>query len=185
MDRIEQAFKTVDRKQFVADASARMAKIDEPLPIGYGQTISQPTTVRRMLRWLDTQPSEKVLDVGSGSGWTTALLSHIVGSQGSVFAVERIPQLIELGRTNCDRAGVRNATFFQAGKEVGLPRHAPYDRILVSASAQTLPLMLLSQLRVGGKLVIPVRNDILEITKKSEHAYETNTHAGFMFVPLL
>ncbi len=185
VDTIEQAFHKIHRKHFVPEALQSQAEIDAPLPIGFGQTISQPSTVQRMLGWLEAQPGEKILDVGSGSGWTTALLSHIVGPKGSVFAVEKIPELVELGRANCNKVGVKNAKFFRAGKKHGLPKYLPYDRILVSASAKELPQELISQLKVGGKLVIPVRTSILEITKESEHAIETITHRGFVFVPLV
>ena len=185
MDMIEQVFSKIRRKDFVPEALQSQVEIDVPLPIGFGQTISQPTTVQLMLSWLAAQPRQIVLDIGSGSGWTTALLSQIVGPKGSVFAVEIIPELVESGRDNCDRAGIQNAKFFQAGKEYGLSKYSPYDRILVSASAQELPKELINQLKVGGKLVIPVQNDILEIIKTSEYVYETKTHPGFVFVPLV
>lgn len=185
MDIINQAFKMMHRRDFMPEDLRNQAEIDIPLPIGFGQTISQPSTVRRMLRWLKAQPGEKVLDIGSGSGWTTALLSQIVGPSGRVFAVERIPKLVEFGRDNCNRAGIQNVRFFQADKQYGLSEYSPYDRILVSAAAQKLPKELLNQLRIGGKLVIPVQNDILEILKASEHKYETKIHPGFVFVPLI
>lgn len=137
MDRIEQAFRTVRRADFVAAELREAADVDAPLPIGFGQTISQPTTVKFMLSWLDARPGDEVLDVGSGSGWTTALLAHIVGPHGIVYAVERIPQLVKFGRDNCGRLGIENVFFFQAGGEYGLREHAPYARILVSASAGT------------------------------------------------
>jgi len=155
-----------------------------PLPIGFGQTISQPTTVACMLEWLAPEPGDKVLDVGSGSGWTTALLSELVGRKGKVYAVERIPELVTFGEENCARSGIANAKFFQAGEQYGLPEYAPYNKILVSAAAKTLPAELLDQLRINGTLVIPVRSDILEITKTAEDEYETLKHSGFVFVPL-
>lgn len=185
MDLIEQAFRNMPRKSFVPDVIRDNADIDAPLPIGFGQTNSQPTTVQLMLSWLDAQPGDKILDVGSGSGWTTALLSQIVGSNGKVYAVEIIPELVELGKENCNRAGIQNAQFIQAGNECGLLRFAPYDRILVSASAQKLPNELLNQLKIGGKLVIPVQNDILEIVKSSKDKHDIKIHSGFVFVPLV
>lgn len=185
MDLINQAFKSIQRVDFVSEDLKEQASIDAPLPIGFGQTISQPTTVRLMMEWLEAQPKDKVLDIGSGSGWTTALLSYIVGPKGRVFAVERIPELVRLGRNNCNNAGIQNVKFFQAGDQYGLPEYSPYDCILVSATAQKLPEELLDQLKVGGKLVIPVQNDILEITKTSDHDYESITHSGFVFVPLV
>ncbi|HLA48982.1 MAG TPA: protein-L-isoaspartate O-methyltransferase [Candidatus Saccharimonadales bacterium] len=185
MDRIDQAFEVVDRANFVPKELRDAVDIDAPLPIGYGQTNSQPYTVRLMLEWLDPQPGEKILDVGSGSGWTTALLAHLVGAKGWVYAVERIPELVEFGQDNAERTGVKNASFFQAGDEFGLPQEAPYDRILVSASADQLPQELVDQLKVGGKMVIPVQHDILEITKKAEDSLDIKKHGGFAFVPLL
>ena len=183
--KIDQLFDTVDRANFVPKVLRGSVDIDAPLPIGYGQTNSQPYTVRLMLEWLDPQPGDNVLDVGSGSGWTTALLSHLVGSKGRVYGVERIPELVELGQENCGRAGVKNAQFFTAGDEFGLPEEGPYERILVSASADNLPQELVDQLKVSGKMVIPVQNDILEITKKSAADLNIEKHPGFVFVPLL
>ena len=165
--------------------SRHLADVDNAMPIGHGQTISQPYTVRLMLKWLDPQPGEKILDVGSGSGWTTALLSYLVGSKGKIYAVERIPELLKFGRENNKRFDTKNAQFFPAGKKFGLPEHAPFDRILVSASPDELPQELVEQLKVGGKMVIPVQNDILEITKKSKNDIEIKKHPGFVFVPLI
>ena len=185
MDSVDQAFKSIQRVDFVPEDLKDRASIDTPLPIGFGQTISQPTTVRLMMEWLETQPGERVLDIGSGSGWTTALLSSLVGPKGKVFAIERIAELVQFGRDNCNEVDIHNVRFFQASKGYGLLQYSPYDRILVSATAQKLPKELLNQLKVGGKLVIPVQNDILEITKTSDHNYESITHSGFVFVPLV
>lgn len=185
MDHIEKAFQKISRANFVTEDQRGLAAIDAPLPIGFGQTISQPSTVKLMLEWLEAEPGSKVLDIGSGSGWTTALISHIIGLKGKVYATERIPELVDFGRNNSERIGAKNVKFFQAGIKYGLPKHAPFDRILVSAAAQKLPEELLAQLNVGGKLVIPVQNDILEITKTSDTEYETNVHPGFVFVPLV
>lgn len=185
MDAIEKAFQTIHREDFVPKNLRYGAYIDTPLPIGYGQTISQPSTVKNMLRWLNVKPGQKIMDVGSGSGWTTALLSRLVGLNGKVFAVEIIPELVKFGRSNCKKSGIRNAEFHQAGKDYGLPELAPFDRILVSASARQLPTKLIDQLKKGGKLVIPVLESILEIIKTSEKNFETVTHPGYVFVPLI
>ena len=122
--------------------------------------------------------------IGSGSGWTTALLGHIVGPTGKVFAVEIIPELVTMGRENCKKVGASNVGFFQATNKIGLSEYAPYDRILVSAAATTMPDELYVQLVVGGKLVIPIRYDIYELTK-TNHGWNRRIHPGFAFVPLV
>lgn len=185
-ERIEKAFAAVDRAKFMPPDVRNLAAVDEAMPIGYGQTISQPYTVGLMLRWLDPQPGDKVLDIGSGSGWTTALLSHLVGPKGRVYAVERIPELVDFGHENAERFGVNNAYFSTASEELGLAEEAPFDRILVSAAADEFPEELTHQLKVGGKLVIPVMHDILEVTKTSKQkGRDVRKHPGFVFVPLL
>jgi protein-L-isoaspartate(D-aspartate) O-methyltransferase len=185
MNSVDDSFRTMPRELFLPVSVRSQALMDHPLPIGYGQTNSQPTTVRNMLEWLDVQPGQRVLDVGSGSGWTTALLSVLVGKRGHVAAVEVVPELVAFGESNCRKAGVKNATFHQAGLHYGLPKAQPFDRILVSASADTLPKELLDQLVVGGKLVIPVQYDVLEITKQLAEPHLIKAHPGYIFVPLI
>jgi len=184
-DRINKAFQEVKRSNFLLKSEKSLADIDSALYIGYGQTISQPTTVRMMLEWLDAQPGDKVLDVGSGSGWSTALLANIVGSKGTVYAVERVPELVEFGKSNCQEAGITNAEFHKAGGTFGLPEHAPFDRILVSADASKLPDELMDQLNGGGKMVIPVNDVIYEVTKLSKTKNDIKKHPYFIFVPLI
>lgn len=185
MDEVAKAFKAVRRQDFLAAEQAGSFNLDAPLPIGFGQTNSQPTTVRLMLEWLEVEPGNKILDLGSGSGWTTALLARLTGPKGRLYAVEIVPELVDFGRGNCQKAGVDNAEFHQAGKELGLPKFAPYDRILASAAASRLPQELLDQLKNGGKLVIPVNNDVLEVEKRSDGQTEIIHHPGFVFVPLI
>jgi len=116
MSKIEEAFKAVPRIDFLRPEEKDQHELDVPLPIGSGQTNSQPSTVRQMLLWLDPQPGDKILDVGSGSGWTTALLAHLVGPTGTIYAVERILELVQFGEENCRRMGVHNVLFFEAEK---------------------------------------------------------------------
>lgn len=184
MDAISHALSAIKREDFLPENLAEAARLDQALPIGFGQTNSQPTTVERMLRWLEPEKANKILDVGSGSGWTTALLSFIVGPRGKVYAVERIPELVEFGSQNYKKTGLRNAKFFEARRVFGLPQFAPYDRILVSATTNKLPRGLLSQLKEGGKMVIPIKNDILEIEKSGAN-YDIAVHPGYIFVPLV
>ena len=182
---IDEAFKAVHREDFLPEEVRSHAHMDKPFPIGYGQTNSQPSTVRIMLEWLEPHEGQNVLDVGSGSGWTTALLSKLVGKSGEVYAVELIPELVELGRMNCENAGITNVGFFRAGKAFGLPGHAPYDRILVSASASTMPDDLLKQLKSPGRMVVPIKNSIYEVEKSETGDLEIFEHPGFIFVPLV
>jgi protein-L-isoaspartate(D-aspartate) O-methyltransferase len=185
MDAIAAAFQAMPREGFVPATQRAAAGLDMPLPIGYEQTNSQPATVRLMLEWLNVQPGQDVLDVGSGSGWTTALLAILTGPAGQVYAVELVPALLEFGRANCERAGLTNAIFFGAGPVLGLPEHAPYDRILVSAAARSLPPTLLDQLKPGGRMVIPVGDEIRVITKSDRGRIQTMAYPGFAFVPLI
>lgn len=185
MSSLDEAFKATPRINFLRPESKIQHKIDAPLFIGYGQTNSQPSTVRRMLQWLDPQKGDRVLDVGSGSGWTTALLAYLVGPTGTIYAVEKILELMKFGEDNCKQMNVHNVLFFEPKKNYGLPEFAPYDRILVSAAATELPKTLLDQLKVGGRIVIPSKTSIHVIDRVNNEAYEHKEHPGYVFVPLV
>ena len=179
------AFEKVDRIDFVPDNLRESAYLDIPLGIGEYQTISQPTTVAFMLEHLSPQKGEKILDIGSGSGWTTAMLCHIVGDDGSVLGLERIDYLVEVGKFNLARyCQDKRCRIEKAGEELGVPGEK-FDRILVSAAADELPEALIEQLNVGGKLVIPIRDSIDVVTKTSENDYQRESIYGFRFVPLV
>lgn len=181
---ITDAFLHVDRIDFVSDPTVPDVYGDYPLQIGNGQTISQPTTVAMMLEMLQPRKGQKILDIGSGSGWTTALLSYIVTDEGSVTGLERVGSLVEFGSKNLRKYGFKNSKIIQAGDALGIVGEK-FDRILVSAAADEFPKELTKQLRVGGKLVVPVRNSIFEVTKKEDDELEAIEHYGFTFVPLI
>lgn len=178
------AFKTIDRKDFVGSNNLAEVYEDHPLSIGYDATISQPSTVAFMLEKLGAVPGDVVLDVGSGSGWTTALLASIVGEHGRVYGVEIVPELVQFGKDNLRKYGFNHATIEQATQELGLPSKAPFDRILVSAGTSEAPKELLHQLKVGGTLIIPIGRAIWEIKKVSENQSDITKYPGFVFVPL-
>lgn len=187
-DRIIDAFSEISRIEFLPEEFALQADADVAFPIGYGQTISQPSTVALMFELLDPQEGHKILDVGSGSGWTAALLSYIAGEKGKVIAIERKEELKKVGENNADKFKYikdGRARFFSGDGSLGFSREAPYDRILVSASANVIPEELKKQLKIGGKMVIPVKNSIVFLERKSEDEFVKEEYAGFSFVPLI
>lgn len=183
-DRVAGAFAAMPRELFLPAGQRRSAAYDGPLPIGHGQTNSQPTTVEAMLRLLEVQRGHKVLDVGCGSGWTTALLAHLTGPTGRVLGVELEPDLVEFGTDNLDLADVPWASIHEATPGVlGLPGAAPFHRILVSAMARRLPDELVAQLHTGGVMVVPVDGTMLRVSC-SMRAVSVTRHGAYRFVPL-
>ncbi len=179
------AFLKIDRKFFVPIEFKDNTYEDVPLPIGKSQTISQPSTVAFMLELLSPRRGDKVLDIGSGSGWSTALLCKIVGKNGSVTGIERIDELVKQGKKNLEKFDFgKECTIKKAGKNIGM-RGVKFDKILVSASAKEFPNKLQKQLNINGKLVIPVQNSIFEFKKISDKTVESKEFPGFVFVPLV
>ena len=150
-DPVDAAFEATPRRGFLPRRARRRASYDGPLPLAAGQTNSQPRTVEDMLRLLDVRPGQRVLDVGAGSGWTTALLAHLVGPTGTVVGVELEPELVAFGSDNLARTARPWASIRLATPGVlGDPHAAPYDRVLVSAMADSLPSTLVDQLADDG-----------------------------------
>ena len=184
MDRIADAFSAAPRRLFLPRGARWRAAIDAPILIGHGQTNSQPRTVAAMLRLLEVRPGDRVLDVGSGSGWTTALLAHLTGPGGEVVGVEIEPELVTFGAANLARAATPWASIALAEPGVlGRPDRAPYDRILVSAMATELPDELVDQLAADGRMVVPVAGRMLLVHRTGE-GIEVTTHGEYRFVPL-
>ena len=179
------AFKAIDRADFVPFEYKPLAYRDEALPIKYGQTISQPTVVAFMLELLAPKHGEHILDVGSGSGWTTALLAHIVGPKGKVYGVELVPELTSYGSQNIAKYNFQSAQITQAKKSFGFEDMAPFDKILVSASGSSVPKQLTHQLAIGGIMVIPINEAIWKVEKKTMSEIDIEKFEGFIFVPLI
>jgi protein-L-isoaspartate(D-aspartate) O-methyltransferase len=182
MDVVAAAFAAHPRVGFLPRSVRRRASYDGPLPIAAGQTNSQPRTVEAMLRLLEVEPGQRVLDVGAGSGWTTALLAHLVGPDGEVVGVELEPELVVFGASRLEATRQPWARIQQATPGVlGDPDHAPYDRILVSAEPRALPQELVDQLGPTGRMVIPVAGWMTLVVMPGPVITE---HGPYRFVPL-
>jgi protein-L-isoaspartate(D-aspartate) O-methyltransferase len=182
------AFREIKREDFLPDGLKNLAELNEAISIDYGQTISQPLVVAFMLEKLGPKPGDKILDIGSGSGWTAALLGHIVGEKGKVVAIEVIPELKEFGEQNVSKYNFVKkgiVEFICADGSDGYEKDAPYDRILASASGKKLPMAWKNQLRIGGIIVAPIGNSIWVFEKKAEKEFKQSEYPGFVFVPLV
>lgn len=187
---VEEAFLKIDRADFVPPEYRGEAYEDYPIPIGEGQTISQPYTVAFMLEKLDPQPGEKMLDVGTGSGWQAALLGHIVSQKegGSVVSIERIQSLADSAKKNIEKYKLisRGAVKMVIGDGAkGYEPGAPYRGIIAAASGADIPQEWKDQLAIGGKIVAPVEHSIVVTEKISKDQFRTHEHFGFSFVPLI
>jgi len=186
--KIISAFKAVPRWKFVTDGLIDHAADDIPLPIGYGQTISQPLTVAIMLEALQPKTGEQCLDVGAGSGWVSALLSTLVGPTGKVLGFERIPQLTRVAQNRLRIEALTNVTIESGDASHGWSADAPYDIIHVAAAARSVPAEMKEQLVIGGRLIIPVGEpvqDLALITKIEDNKFSDRRIPGFQFVPLI
>ncbi|MCX6680237.1 MAG: protein-L-isoaspartate O-methyltransferase [Methanothrix sp.] len=180
------AMSRVPRELFLPVALKSRAYDDTPLPIGLNQTISAPHMVAIMCDLLDLQPGMTVLEVGGGSGYHAAVMAAMVGPTGMVYSVERMPELVAMAKRNLENAGIINVTMIETDGSLGLPEHAPYDRISVAATAPRIPEPLKQQLRVGGKMVLPVGRDYQDlylVTRKNGFCVEEKM--GVIFVPLI
>lgn len=196
---IIEAMNHIDRVDFVPDDLRDSSCFDEPLPIGFGQTISQPWTVAFMLELLAPEGGECILDVGSGSGWQTALLAYIVshdregaelpeGRSGHVVGIEVIPELARRGRENLFKynfikRGIAEIHCLNAAK--GYPEIRNFDRIIAAASVTAVPDAWKSQVKIGGRIVAPVDSHIVVMEKENQKDFKIERYEGFAFVPFV
>ena len=179
------AFEMTPRHQFVPTGIRHRAYEDLPLPIGNGQTISQPSIHARYLELLQLTGRERALEVGTGSGYQTVLLAHLVEQ---VFSIERIAALFQLARDAIQRAGVKNVSLLLGDGTVGWREYAPYDAILVSAGAPSVPEPLLEQLAEGGRMLVPIgslEEQRLVLYRRAQGQIESREVAPVRFVPLV
>lgn len=157
--RLMTIYKSLDRSLFIPQESRRHADLDAPLSIGYGQTISQPSLVLAMTRWLSPERTSRVLEIGTGSGYQTALLANMADQ---VYTVERIPQLSKKARERLHALGLENIHFRIEDGSEGWSDFAPYDRIMVTAAAGKIPESLIEQLSPNGRMIIPVGPEFVQ-----------------------
>ncbi len=182
--RVLAAMLKVPRHLFVPEEMRDMAYRDEPLPIGYGQTISQPYIVAYMTEVLKLRPEDKVLEIGTGSGYQTAILAELVRE---VYTIEIIPELSQRAEETLKNLGYTNIEFLIGDGYKGWPEKAPFDAILVSAAPAEVPPALVDQLQVDGRLILPVGTDSQELVliKKTKKGLERTRLIGVRFVPLI
>lgn len=184
-EKVLEAINTLPRHFFFDTALISHAYEDKAFPIGEGQTISQPYTVAFQTELLDVKSGDKILEIGTGSGYQGSIL-HLLGAE--VYTIEYQKKLFEGTQRFLKRLGIEMHLFYGDGTE-GLPQFAPYDKIIVTAGAPVVPEALINQLKIGGILVIPVgdrkRQAMVKITKKSAKNVEREEFDGFAFVPLL
>lgn len=192
------AFSNINREDFIRDSEKEFAYENEPLPIGYNQTISQPLTVAFMLELLSPKIGERILDIGSGSGWQTCLIAKLVqpkeiSEENSlsfplVVAVERIPELVSYAKKNIEKYGfIQNGIvkLVNGNGVLGFEECAPYDKIIAAASGNEIPVEWKKQLKVGGVIVAPVKESIYKLLKIGPDIFEETRYFGFQFVPLV
>ena len=181
-------FKTIDRKDFVLSDDQDRAYEDKPLSIGFGATISQPTTVAIMLEKLFAETASnrvsKILEIGTGSGYMTALLAKMVGESGKIFSIEYIPELKEFAETNLKKYNLKNISLFVGDGKIGLKEYAFFDKIISSASGDEIPKSWKEQLEIVGRIVAPVADNLVILDKLSKRKFKEEKIPGFTFVPL-
>lgn len=184
-DRVLAAMERVPRHEFIPPEFWDVAYHDHPVPIGQGQTISQPYIVAAMVHWLSLRPTDRVLEIGTGTGYEAAILADLAAE---VVTIERQPELAEEAERNFERLGYKNIRVAVGDGSLGMPEFAPYDAIIVAAAAPSVPPALLEQLAEGGRLVLPVGSrdsQILQLVRMHQGQAETTNLEGARFVPLL
>ena len=184
---VEAAFRNIPRHEFILSSELDRAYYNEPLPIMKNQTISQPGVVSRMSEWLDVKDGQNILEIGTGSGWQTAILSCLVGT-GIVHSIEIHPELEKFARKNLEKFCLDNVNVILGDGSMGYPKASPYDRIIITAACTEIPLPLLDQLSDNGLIIAPVGDtsqSLVLLKKTSKGIIEIKNESNYVFVPLL
>lgn len=190
-ENVRHAMEKVPREEFLPEENRYYAYNDQPLPIGKGQTISAPHMVAMICEKLELEEGMKVLEIGTGFGYNAAVISEAMNKKGHVYSIERIDYLAKLAEENLKRTGYNeNVTVIIGDGTLGYGKEAPYDRVYGTASAPFVPEPLKKQLKVGGKLLIPVGEqayfqDLICIVKESETEFKEKSLGGVAFVPMI
>ncbi|MBL7001335.1 MAG: protein-L-isoaspartate(D-aspartate) O-methyltransferase [Nitrosopumilus sp.] len=186
-NKVESAFRNIPRHEFVPTSELDRAYYNEPLSIMNNQTISQPGVVSRMTEWLDIKDGQKILEIGTGSAWQTAILSYLVG-MGTVYSIEIHPELVNFARSNLKKLEIDNAHVILSDGSLGYAKASPYDRIIITAACTKIPLPLLEQLSENGLIIAPVGDStqsLILLQKTSKGIVEIKNQSNYVFVPLL
>ena len=186
-DNVESAFRDIPRHEFVPTSELDRAYYNEPLAIMKDQTISQPGVVSRMTEWLDLKDGQKILEIGTGSAWQTAILSYLVRT-GTIYSVEIHSELVKFARENLEKFRLNNTHVILGDGSLGYPQSSPYDRIIITAACTEIPLPLLEQLAENGLIIAPVGDSsqsLVLLKKTSEGIVEIKNQPNYIFVPLL
>jgi protein-L-isoaspartate(D-aspartate) O-methyltransferase len=190
-EKVKKAMEIVPRHEFLPEEQKTHAYLDRPLPIGEGQTISAPHMVAIICESLSLEEGMNILEIGAGYGYNAAVVAEIIGDKGHIFSIERINALVDAAKDNLKRTGYdKIVTVISGDGSLGLPDHAPFRRIYVTAAAPKIPEPLKDQLAIGGRLIVPVGQqdnyqELILIEKITEDEFKTTNLGGVAFVPLI
>lgn len=190
-EKVRKAMEAVPREEFIPASNRPYAYVDQPLPIGEGQTISAPHMVAMICEILELEKGMKILEIGTGFGYNAAVVSKIIGKNGHLYSIERIDSLANTAKDNLKRTGLDdNITVIIGDGTKGYKEEAPFDRIYGTASAPSVPEPLKEQLKIGGIMLVPVGEqqyfqDLVYIKRKSDNEYERKSIGGVAFVPMI
>ena len=186
-EKVESALQNIPRHEFVPESELEYAYDNEPLPIMKNQTISQPGVVTRMTEWLDVKNGQNILEIGTGSGWQSAILSYLVGS-GTIYSIERHPELAKFAQENLKKLKIDNVHVILGDGTLGYSQASPYDRIIITAACTEIPLPLLDQLSENGLIIAPVggsSQSLVLLQKTPKGIVEIKNQSKYVFVPLV